>query len=86
VTLHVPAVLEPQGAEFVVGQPAGQMALELIAVLRSALAHEAVVEVGVDVHRQWKKWEIRITGTNGACLPSENRDSIGLPQTEELYF
>ena len=43
--------LQAQRAEFFLGQLAGEVALQLVAELRSALAHEAAVEVGVAVHR-----------------------------------
>jgi len=52
VALHVPAVLQSQRAEVVVGQLAGQVALQLVAELRRASAHEAAVEIGVAVHGQ----------------------------------
>jgi hypothetical protein len=50
MALHVPAVLQAKRAELVVAEPAGEVALELVAVLCSALLHEAAVEVGVLVH------------------------------------
>ena len=52
VALHVPAVLQAQRAEVVVGQLAGEVALELVAELRRALVHEAAVEVVVSIHAE----------------------------------
>jgi hypothetical protein len=49
-TLHIPAVLEPQGAELVVAQGAGLVAFKLVAVLRGTLADELAIEFGVLVH------------------------------------
>ncbi len=51
VALHIPAVLQAQRAELVVGQRAGDIALQLVAELRGAGADELAVEVGVGVHR-----------------------------------
>jgi hypothetical protein len=59
MALHVPAVLQAQRAEVVVGQLAGQVALELVAELGRAGADEPAIEVGVLVHgaaaegREW---------------------------------
>jgi hypothetical protein len=50
MALHVPAVLQPQRAEVVIGQLPGEVALQLIAELRRALVHELAVEGGVLVH------------------------------------
>ena len=52
VALHVPAVLQAQRAEVVVGQLPAQVAFELVAVLRGALVDELAVELGVLVHGQ----------------------------------
>jgi hypothetical protein len=52
VALHIPAVLQAQRFEVVFGQVAREMALELVAVLRGALVHEELVEIGVVVHGQ----------------------------------
>jgi hypothetical protein len=50
VALDVPAVLQPQRPELVVGQLARLPALELVAVLGGAGAHELAVEFCVLVH------------------------------------
>ena len=50
VALDVPAVLQAQRAEVVVVQLAGEVALQLVAVLRSALMDEVTVELGIGVH------------------------------------
>ena len=52
MALHVPAVLQAQRAELLVGQFAVQMALQLVAELRRAGVYELAVEVGVLVHGQ----------------------------------
>ena len=52
VALHVPAVLQAQRAEVVVGQLAGEVALELVAELRRALMHEVAVEFVVSIHAE----------------------------------
>jgi hypothetical protein len=51
VALHVPAVLQAQRPEFVLGKLAGLPAFELVSELRRALVHELAVEVCVLVHR-----------------------------------
>ncbi len=50
VALHVPAVLQAQCAELLVGQFAVQVAAQLVAKLRRTGAHELAVEFGVSVH------------------------------------
>ena len=50
VALDIPAILQAQGAELVIAERAREVALELVAVLSSAGAHELTVEVGVLVH------------------------------------
>ena len=50
MALHVPAVLQAQRLEFVVGQFAIEVAAQLVAELRGAGAHELAVEFGVLVH------------------------------------
>ena len=50
MALDVPAVLQAQRPEFIVAQGAGEIALQLVAELRRALANELLVEFGVDVH------------------------------------
>ena len=57
VALHIPAVLQAQGAEFVVAQAAGLVAGELVAVLRGARVNKLAVEFGVLVHakRCWMR-------------------------------
>ena len=52
VALDVPAVLQAQRPEVVVGQLAGEVALELVAELRGALVHELAVEFVVAVHAE----------------------------------
>ena len=49
------------GAELVVGQLAGEVALELVAELRRARVHELAVEVGVLVHLGGDR-DVRISG------------------------
>ena len=51
VALHIPAVLQAQGAEVVLAQLARLPAGELVAELRCALVHELAIECGVLVHR-----------------------------------
>ena len=51
MALHVPAVLQPQCAEVVLRQFAGEVAVELVTELGGALAHELAVEFVVGVHR-----------------------------------
>ena len=59
MALHVPAVLQAQRAELVVGQLAGQVALQLVAELGGAGAHEAAVEIGVAVHGAGRRaWSV----------------------------
>ncbi len=50
VALDVPAVLQAQRAEVVVGELTGQMALQLVAELGRAGVDELAVEIGVGVH------------------------------------
>ena len=50
VALHIPAVLQAQGAEVVLAQLARLPAGELVAELRCALVHELAIECGVLVH------------------------------------
>ena len=52
MALHIPAVLQAQGAEVVIGQLAGQVALQLVTELRGTGVHELAVESGVGVHRR----------------------------------
>ena len=52
VALDIPTVLQPQGAEFIVAQRTGQIALQLVAVLRGAGAHKLLVKSRVLVHPQ----------------------------------
>ena len=51
VALDVPAVLQAQGAEILIGQGACQVALQLVAVLRRTGVDELPVKFGVLVHR-----------------------------------
>ncbi|MCY1536751.1 hypothetical protein D9M68_722210 [compost metagenome] len=53
VALHVPAVLQAQGAELVLVQAALLPALELVSELGSALVNELAVEFCVLVHRAY---------------------------------
>ncbi len=50
VALDVPAVLQPQRAQLVVGELAARVALELVPELPRAFADELAVEGGVAVH------------------------------------
>ena len=50
VALNIPAVLQAQGSELVIAERARKVALELVAVLCGARAHELTVEVVVLVH------------------------------------
>ena len=52
VPLHVPAVLQPQGPEFLFAELARQVALQLIAELCGPLVNERAVEGVVAVHRR----------------------------------
>ena len=56
VALHIPAVLQAQWAEIVVGQRTGQIAGQLVTVLVSAGADELAVKVGVLVHGSVAPW------------------------------
>ena len=67
VALHVPAVLQAQRAEVVVGELAGQVAPELVAELGGAGADELAVEVGIAVHRK----ALLLIGTVGSRLMFE---------------
>jgi hypothetical protein len=51
MALDVPAVLQPQRLEVVVGQLTAEVALQLVAELRGAGMHKLAVEIGVGVHR-----------------------------------
>jgi hypothetical protein len=42
--------LQPQWLEIIIAELAGQVALQLVSVLGSALAHKLAVKVGVLVH------------------------------------
>ena len=53
VTLHVPAVLQPQRAKVIIAERAGLVALKLVAVLRGALRYKLSVKSGVLVHVFW---------------------------------
>ena len=44
MTLHVPAVLQPQRSEFLITELAGLVAFELVAKLRGALVDELSVK------------------------------------------
>jgi hypothetical protein len=50
MALDVPAVLQAQCAELVGAEGAGEVALELVAVLGGAGVDEAAVEIGVLIH------------------------------------
>ena len=50
VALHIPAVLQAQGAKSLVTQLAGQVPGQLVSVLGGAIAHKLAVKVGVGVH------------------------------------
>ena len=50
VALDVEAVLQPQRAEVVLGELAGQVAPRLVAELRDALVDDALVDLVVVVH------------------------------------
>ncbi len=50
IALDIPAVLQAQRTKVVIGQLAGQVAFELVTVLRSAALHELLVEFGVLIH------------------------------------
>ena len=52
IALDVPTVLQPQRPEFIVAQRAGQIALQLVAVLGSAGTHKLLVKSRVLVHPQ----------------------------------
>ena len=73
MALHVPAVLQAQRAEVVVGQLAGEMALELVAELRGALVHELAVEFVVSVHAEAVVVAVRRRGP-------QNRNPMGARQ------
>ena len=47
MALNIKAVLQAQRAEFVVGERAGDIALQLVAELRGAGADELAVEIGI---------------------------------------
>ena len=58
VELEIESVPQPQRPELVLGQLAGEPALDLIFELRHAFAHESVVELVIAVHRTnpWSVW------------------------------
>jgi hypothetical protein len=50
MALDVPAVLQTQGFELLVAELSGQMTLQLVAELGSALANEVAIELVVSIH------------------------------------
>ena len=58
VQLQIESVAQPKRTELVLGQLAGEPALDLLAKLRHTLMHESVVELVIAVHRTnpWSEW------------------------------
>jgi hypothetical protein len=87
MALNVPAVLQPQGAKFFVGQLTRQVPLQLVAVLLGARMNEMSIEWGVGVHRGssvissvGKTWDKRAMRRREPTL----RSIPGLPNDREV--